>query len=241
MKNVVVLGSGRSGSSLLAGLMNKTHWHGDNLIPPSPANPKGFFEDSTVNHEINEGILKQTTQRQVPRGHWWLKRLAPGTPLYSTYQQRVLIRKYLQPRPKPFCLKDPRLSYTFPTWDAYLPSNTVVLVVFRNPGITVSSMRQEIRKAKYLANYKHDASYLFGVWEDMYLNILNHYADSTRPWKFISFDEILTKAGIEKVVDAVIADVDRKFPDVKLKRSKPMRYPENLLPLYNKLQELSKK
>jgi len=49
-RSAVVVGSGRSGTSLVAGVLVDTGLHpGDRLIPPSGANPTGFHEDLDVN------------------------------------------------------------------------------------------------------------------------------------------------------------------------------------------------
>ena len=45
MKNIFITGSGRRGTSMLAGLFSQAgYFFGDKLYPPREANPKGFFE-----------------------------------------------------------------------------------------------------------------------------------------------------------------------------------------------------
>jgi len=57
MKNCIILGSGRSGTSMLAGCLAKSgYFMGDNLYPAREANPKGFFEDPEIN-AINEMLI----------------------------------------------------------------------------------------------------------------------------------------------------------------------------------------
>ena len=59
MKNCIILGSGRSGTSMLGGILhNAGYFMGDNLYPPSISNPKGFFENPRINR-INELILSK--------------------------------------------------------------------------------------------------------------------------------------------------------------------------------------
>ena len=49
--NIIILGSGRSGTSMVAGLFrNCGYYMGDNYILPRESNPKGFFEDSEINN-----------------------------------------------------------------------------------------------------------------------------------------------------------------------------------------------
>jgi len=44
MKNCIILGSGRSGTSMVAGTLAKSgYFMGDNLYPARESNPKGFF------------------------------------------------------------------------------------------------------------------------------------------------------------------------------------------------------
>src|ERR1043165_10164717 len=57
MKNCLILGSGRSGTSMAAGSLAKAgYFMGENLIAARKSNPKGFFEDVEVNM-INEELL----------------------------------------------------------------------------------------------------------------------------------------------------------------------------------------
>jgi hypothetical protein len=69
MKNCLILGSGRSGTSMIAGILHKAgYFMGDNLYPPRTANPKGFFENWEIN-EINEKILEKYTKKESPLLH----------------------------------------------------------------------------------------------------------------------------------------------------------------------------
>src|ERR1700726_1587163 len=58
MRNCIILGCGRSGTSLASGLLaGSGYFMGDHLYPPSEGNPKGYFEDQDVN-AINEDLLE---------------------------------------------------------------------------------------------------------------------------------------------------------------------------------------
>jgi hypothetical protein len=57
MRNCIILGSGRCGTSMAAGCLAKAgYFMGEQLLPPRSANPKGLFEDEEIN-DINEQIL----------------------------------------------------------------------------------------------------------------------------------------------------------------------------------------
>ena len=63
MHNVIILGSGRSGTSMIAGALTKAGYYiGDNPYPPRKTNPKGFFETREVNH-VNEILLAQVSPK----------------------------------------------------------------------------------------------------------------------------------------------------------------------------------
>lgn len=47
MYNIIILGSGRSGTSMMAGTLAKAgYFMGERLLPRNNANPKGFSNDS---------------------------------------------------------------------------------------------------------------------------------------------------------------------------------------------------
>ena len=65
MKNCLILGSGRSGTSMLAGTLYREGLYiGDRVMPPTPGNPKGYFESFDI-QDLNEDILKQV---EIQRG-----------------------------------------------------------------------------------------------------------------------------------------------------------------------------
>jgi hypothetical protein len=48
-KSILVLGSGRSGTSLASGILSKAGYYmGENLMPATHTNPKGFFESFDI-------------------------------------------------------------------------------------------------------------------------------------------------------------------------------------------------
>src|SRR5262249_31665720 len=82
-RNCLILGSGRSGTSLLAGTLRLAGYYmGEHLIPADASNPKGYFEDDEIN-AINEGLLAQVTPpRSRPASGWrWLATVPVGTPI----------------------------------------------------------------------------------------------------------------------------------------------------------------
>ena len=73
-RSAIVLGAGRSGTSLLAGLFQKSgYFSGNSLLAGSVSNPLGYFEDKEIN-AINEDLLAGA----VP----WRPRGVMGAALY---------------------------------------------------------------------------------------------------------------------------------------------------------------
>src|SRR5438874_1599214 len=149
MRNCLILGSGRSGTSMIAGLLRDVgYFMGNNLIGPKPENPKGMFEDREINR-INEDILASIENpllRLLPAnifrsklryGQRWLARIPAGTPMAGSASIERRIRSQL--KQEPYCIKDPRLSYTLPVWRPFL-SDPLLICVFREPARTANSV-----------------------------------------------------------------------------------------------------
>src|SRR5438105_10232021 len=111
MRNCLILGSGRSGTSMLAGMLRgAAYYMGAHLIPADDGNPKGYFEDDEIN-AINEALLAPVTPRFLrPSYGWrWLAQVPVGTPL--TCPADIAERIEAQTRRVPFAFKDPRFCY----------------------------------------------------------------------------------------------------------------------------------
>lgn len=228
MHNLIILGSGRSGTSLAAGLFNKAGYYmGDDLYAPNSSNPKGFFENKEING-INEEILWQVTPRR-PKGmvgpllfkrrpgedQLWLARIPLGTPMTCPDSIKDRIRKLVARAP--FCFKDPRFSYTLPCWQPQM-KNTRFLVVFRNPADTAKSILKECKEAGYLHSFSISREESLKVWQLMYSHILKMYrADGS--WFFLHYDQMLSPQRLIPLEAFAGAKVDRSFPERSLKRS----------------------
>ncbi len=139
--NFFILGCGRSGTSLIAGLFrNSGLYLGDNSYLPRDSNPKGFFEDKEIN-QINEEIISKNLPSRfihnriaygsdVPlEGQRWLARLPLNSKITATPLLNEKIRNLTQKTP--FCFKDPRFCYTLDLWMNFA-DNAKVLFVFRD-------------------------------------------------------------------------------------------------------------
>lgn len=250
MKNVIILGSGRSGTSMVAGTLAKAGYHmGEQLLPANDANPKGFFEDIEVN-SINEEILSSVAPKRpkligniffkhIPLPYQrWLLALPEGKTPSSTSAIDTRIKKIVAD--KPFCLKDPRFSYTLPCWRPFL-DNTVFIVVFREPMATAKSINKECLDDPRLHSLAMSEDQALKVWSCMYKHILNTSGNGGKEWLFVHYDQVLTKNGGHLIAEHTGAEIDLSFPEKKYKRSisdakPPLEVEEIFLKLCEKAQ-----
>ena len=145
MLNCLILGAGKSGTSLTAGLFGRAgYFFGHKLWAPRDANPKGMFEDAAVN-AINERILRQVfpyaplLPRRVAawlkwgpyyRHQLWLTVLPEPVEWRVRGREMRAIRILVSHTP--YALKDPRFCYTLNAWRPHL-KDCRFLCVFRHP------------------------------------------------------------------------------------------------------------
>jgi len=230
LKNVIILGSGRCGTSMISGLLAKQDYYmGQNLYAGTEGNPKGYFESWEIN-SINEDLLVQVLPKR-PRliGRWffrdrfyyeqrWLGRLPVGTAIPSS--QSINERIARQAEKQSFCYKDPRFPYTLPAWRPFL-NNTVFICVFRNPGITAASILKACQTEPYLRSAYINTEVAVEMWTLKYRHILEVHRHSGE-WLFMHYNQGFSEAGLDRLSTFLNTEVDRSFPDRQLDRSRPI-------------------
>ncbi|MGH8013176.1 MAG: hypothetical protein ACREQ4_11810 [Candidatus Binataceae bacterium] len=247
MRNCLILGSGRSGTSLAAGVLAKAgYFMGKELYPPDDGNPKGYFEDHEING-INEGLLARLfpapkrsfadrLRGRRPKRQWdrWLAEIQPGTLIRSTAKLDGRIAAMTVRAP--FCFKDPRFCYTLPAWRPYL-ANTLLLCVFRHPAITAASLLKEAQRMRSLNEIAGtmDLELALRVWRLMYTHVVEtHYPAGE--WLFVHYDQLADGSALARIEWRLGARVDREFADTALRRSRPAGpVPPETLELYQRL------
>lgn len=246
MKSCLILGSGRSGTSMVAGILSKSGYYmGENLYPKDEGNPKGYFENAYING-INEEILAQITPRRPPGiigdlffrsrpKYWqqWVSVVPTDTKIRCPEDVKRRIQEMVAH--SPFCFKDPRFSYTLPAWRPYLDEETVFIVVFRDPLTTVTSMVKEANRSH--PDLRIDAFRALVVWECMYTHILkNHYPEGGN-WQFYHYEQFLEGDNALKRLktNLGVTVVDSEFPEARFYRSKPLNTP---IPLTTQTREI---
>lgn len=227
MKNVFVTGSGRSGTSMLAGMFARAgYFLGDRLYPPREANPKGFFEDEHINR-LNEEIITCSVRTtfgspaatgllgRYKTGHLWLARFPIEHDFVCNDEQRGAIRG-LTAR-QPFCFKDPRFCFTLENWTARVP-DSLVLCIFREPASTVESILKECRSAPYLFDFSISVQDAFAIWREIYWRMLRLYERYSNI-RFVCYDDVINGSVLERLDDIVETELDRTFPEAGLNRT----------------------
>jgi hypothetical protein len=214
-RNCLILGSGRSGTSMLAGTLRLAGYYmGEHLIPADASNPKGYFEDDEIN-AINEELLAQVTLPRPASGWRWLAAVPVGTPILCP--PAITKRIKAQTGQSPFCFKDPRFCYTLPAWRSFL-LDTVFLCIFREPARTSSSILKECRDADYLQVLPMDFASAVEVWTLMYRHILEEHRYAGE-WLFFHYEQLFSEAALRRMEEALCVRADCQFPDRSLKRS----------------------
>jgi len=233
-RNVVILGSGRSGTSLLAGTLARAGWYvGDDPYPGRPANPGGFFETAEING-LNEYLIARALRSHPPLGRMqrWLAvaraPLALEVPAHVEQRMRALASR------APFAFKDPRFCATLSAWRPALGDARLVCV-FREPAATAESMLRERAEAEYLRGVELDFAGALEVWRTMYERVLEERRKGGA-WLFVHYEQLLAPEGLARLEAFVGGPVDRGFPDGALSRSRSQRpVPTEVAALYREL------
>jgi hypothetical protein len=252
-RNCLILGSGRSGTSMAAGILAKAgYFMGEEIWPANEGNPKGQFEDREVN-QINDQLIASVSSKSPPHV---LRRLFYGdAPVLGDLQHWVAVLRPGVPIPcapamsgriaavtahQPFCLKDPRFSYTLPAWRPHI-GDALLLCVFRDPSVTASSIVRECNTADYMKPLGVDARWGLKVWEAMYRYILEVDYPQGGDWLFVHYDQLLDHSADAELEHRLGVRIDREFAAAELNRSRPgAAVPRRMARLYDRLCELAR-
>ncbi|HVS08891.1 MAG TPA: glycosyltransferase [Planctomycetota bacterium] len=239
-RSVLVLGSGRSGTSMLAGTLARAGWYvGEDPYPARDSNPKGFFETEEVNG-INEALLAQALPAHPRFGPMqrWLAEASGPLAFELTPELRARMARLAERRP--FAFKDPRFSYTLPVWRE-VAGELACLCIFREPAATAESIVRECAREEYLRDLTMDFERAARVWAAMYRSVLEQRSRGG-DWLFLHYDQLFEPEGIARLEAFLGSCVDREFPDRSLARSRSARgVPEEAARVYRELCALAGK
>ena len=135
---VLVLGCHRSGTSMLAGMLNKLDvYMGNNLKEPDKNNNKGFYEQVDILH-LNERILNSV-------GCNWRSGKIPSNAVDGYEQDISNVIDYNFSNSSLFAIKDPKISRLLPLWKSVLNDKGIKIIYFvieRNSNNVCKSMER---------------------------------------------------------------------------------------------------
>ncbi len=247
VRNCIIVGSGRSGTSMLAGVLHTSGYNmGDQLLPPTSSNPRGYFESSEIN-ELNNDLLSAVIPvrprrplsylypRRLSAGQLWLADIGINIELLPTPSQVHKMSALIPP--DPFCLKDPRFCYTLAAWRDSLACD-VFLCVFREPGRTAASIVKDCKEQRYRGLHVTRKRALH-AWTSMYKHIVERHRYRGE-WVFIHYEQILDGSAIPRIEDILDTEVDSSIVDPKLMRSPDSNdLPQQTVELYRHLCSLA--
>jgi len=181
---ICVLGAHRSGTSAVTRALNLLGVYlgePENLMPPQPENPKGFWEHLDIYH-LQERILAacdRTWDSPAPLPEGW-QRAAVMAPLAD--ELAALVRERFASRPL-WLWKDPRTCLLLPLWRKVLAELSIelrVLFVVRNPLDVARSLHRR-------NGYPVDKG--FGIWLHYNLAAMHDLAGLEVVW--LSYDRFL--------------------------------------------------
>ncbi|MGF1523657.1 MAG: hypothetical protein ACFBSF_15175 [Leptolyngbyaceae cyanobacterium] len=203
MKNVIILGSVRSGTSMLTATFRETEaYFGEDIMSPTVSNPYGYYECHKINR-LNNQIIRKIIYRKaqfpldrisryfrprIYRDKRCLMLAAPRHVPDISLSNKLINEMRSITSHSPLCLKDPRFSVTLPFWQPFLPQNTCFLVAFRAPFRTVDSMLRNAREI-YDPPLPLDESWGLRLWYRNYRRLLYQFSNPEN-WFFVH-DELM--------------------------------------------------
>lgn len=158
MKNVIILGAGRTGSSFLAGLIaHKRFYINKKKIPSRGSYPDGDYENPDL-IALNKKILKDSGygfSKAMPEEAANIEAISQLAK-YSSNHLYIDFLKKCEDK-KPWLWKDPRLCYTIHFWDNLICKDDInFILITRDPYLVFrshSKFRIKYSKADIIKNY----------------------------------------------------------------------------------------
>jgi hypothetical protein len=176
---IIILGMHRSGTSVVAGLVNLMGAYfapTDIALPPDMTNPKGYWERKDV-IIANKNLMESTGATWHQLSQWAISQ--------ATAEQKNIFQRQVTPilqdlnQHPHWLLKDPRLCLTLPLWQPLL-DNPIYVIVHRNP----IQIAQSLQKRNQFNLHTGLA-----LWEKHILTALQAIQD--KPKVLISFHDLV--------------------------------------------------
>ena len=142
---ILITGAARSGTSMVAGIINLCGAYGGHMSPGNKYNEKGMFE----NHAIRQGVLKPYLRsiNADPLGQYPLPKTANLT-IQTDLNQRVEhIMQHEGYTSGPWMYKGAKMCLTWPAWHYAFPDAKWIIVRRKTSDIVNSCMHTGFMKA----------------------------------------------------------------------------------------------
>ena len=184
-QGIVVLGMHRSGTSLIASLINRWGaYAGDHgLIAADKWNPRGYWEYLPL-VMFNMRLLREVDSRTyIPPDREQAARLVHLSTVPTWRAEGLAVLKEMKSVHDPWLWKDPRLSVLLPFWQAVW-GKVVYVIAVRNPHEIVESLRRREERLPV-------ASALV-VWQRYATEVLRRTSESRKI--FVSYNHLMDDA-----------------------------------------------
>jgi hypothetical protein len=257
LKNCLVFGFARSGTSTIAGVLNNSgYFSGENLYPPNETNPKGFFENDFIN-SINEEILKKyenfhkhlelatysnlDSPYKPSYGQRWLMHIEPYEDVL--HDDNIITEKIKNAINHPiFAYKDPRFCYTLPIWNQFLNEETHFIVIFRSPANSILSVLEELKRSSYLKNFIINAELIENLWLNSYSHVIrNMNTIGIQKFTFLQYESLLSDENVLKILsERLNTKLTSNFISPELNRVRSdLKLQPNTIEMFERLKNLS--
>jgi hypothetical protein len=204
----LVMGMHRSGTSLISGLLHNANidmgqGHFGNI---GKDNPKGYFEDRR---------FRKMNDRMLSFSQYDVKSWGTEIPIISANKthMRQISRLLGASRGKTRRgFKDPRTCLTWHIWRRYLPQDTTVVYVYRNPVSVANSLIKRGNITSLLNGLR-----LWNIYNKRALPIRRHFKTVFVQYEDVLQDGRIPSLGIEDTTGLV---------DTSLHRNKPGNIPD---------------
>jgi hypothetical protein len=256
VKNCIILGFGRSGTSLMGGILyHSGYFMGDNLYHPRESNPKGFFENEVING-INEKILSNYDFIKIVNaadlllcksspfnplyGQRWLSYIEAGTYISCFDDHTILEIKKALDVPV-FAYKDPRFNFTLPLWNKYLSGEVAYICMFRQPEIVVESVLKDCTTRYPPGDFYINREIIIKLWYNSYKRVLQYMNNEiSKKIIFVHYEQLLSKEIFPLLTRELDVYLDDHFVSHELNRSRSTgNVPQYIRDLYESLCGLS--
>jgi hypothetical protein len=202
---------------MLAEIFTAAGYHaGLDLIPGSPSNPHGFFEDIRVNRlndDLMTSLQPSRPDRRLPRPLWWMESF--DGPIATGDDERC---HELVP-PAPFVTKDPRFVYTGPGWRAAWGTALVIVMVRPVDDVTRSIAAMAAREPRHFSAMPVDhvefERHVASMWRAMYRSALAWVDDDA---VFVTERSVRTGSALEGLGQLAGAELRSATVDGSLHR-----------------------